>query len=90
MAELLADHYVRHFGALDLVSQPHPGSRHREPKRLVAVGLRSARLRQAVQEIICGLDSWVKALVDDPFGFRNKFLCFTFLQIGGAVGQGTF
>jgi len=43
-----------------------------------------------VQEIICGLDSWVKALVDDPFGFRNKFLCFTFLQIGGAVGQGTF
>ena len=31
-----------------------------------------------------------KALVDDPFGFRNYFLCFTFLQIGGAIGQGTF
>jgi hypothetical protein len=31
----------------------------------------------------------VKALVDDPFGFRNNFLRFTFLQIGGAIGQGT-
>jgi hypothetical protein len=42
MSASLADQNVRHFGALHLVSQPHPGLRHGEPKGLVAVGLRSA------------------------------------------------
>ena len=43
MAEWPAGHNLRHLRALHLVSQPHPGSRHGEPKRLVVVGLRSAR-----------------------------------------------
>ena len=43
MAEWPAGHNLHHFRALHLVSQPHPGSRHGEPKRLVAVGPRSAR-----------------------------------------------
>jgi hypothetical protein len=33
------------FGARHLVSQPHPGLRHSEPKGLVSVALRSARHR---------------------------------------------
>jgi hypothetical protein len=34
---------VRHFGARHLVGKPRPGLRQCKPKRLVAVGLRSAR-----------------------------------------------
>ena len=75
---------------------------HRPSKRVSISndGGRTARshvFRQAALTGSCAGDHFgslrqlaVKALVDDPFGFRNKFLCFTFLQIAGAIGQGTF
>ena len=48
MSEWPAGHNLRHFRALHLVSQPHPGSRHGEPKSFVAVGPRSARHRETL------------------------------------------
>ena len=48
MAEWPAGHNLRHLRALHLVSQPHPGSRHGEPKSFVSVGPRSARHRETL------------------------------------------